>query len=453
MATSTTNRKLGKLYEGLSERERARMMAKLAREHKPDEMNRLRDATPPEHAETYNRTLKLLRTLNGSAIDWIGLSFLGMQRDRMRFQTFARDVALKDRLSLQFALMWRLLSYPVTESEHRAMVERNRSRLVMLDGYAEVLADFAGDEEGLHPEIAELLQSLPPELERERHDSDEWKRIEEIRNDATKRGELEDDIERSHKIAERIRGIMNAAIKRGELPKPKRKKGELWLPDGVLSDWAEGTTPDTYDIGGPGLNVPMLMPFLGELGATWDIRPDDEAEAVKERRKELYTCLPTPPDIGEELRKLVTTLEPPLTLQEWERDEERAQEIHDAWYSVSDIAEIMHEAATAHAEARSQLEGLAEALEIVRRDDFAGEDPLFPEIRAKLEEAQAEAERFPALWELANAAGLGLRDELYKLQGLEPPAWGSPDAAKPAPLPTVEPITDEMLQLIHGWGE
>ncbi len=452
---SATDKKIEKLYAGLGEKERVRMLAKLAREHKPAEMDKLRNATPEEHADAYNHALKLLRVLNGNLLDWIALFRTSMERDRMRLQAFFQVAALKDRITWQLAAMWQLIPYPVTESEYREIVKREREKLTSLDGYAEYLAEttYDTDEPGLHPKIAELLDTLPPKDGNRDEQTSELHtitrvNIHAVEHDAIKKGEIPQPSE----LAKRIRTVIDDAIEAGELPKPTRKDGELWLPNGVLSDWGQGTTPDTYELYGPGLHVPMLRPFQGELAAEWDIRPNSEAEAVKERRRQLYLFLPVPPDISEELRGLVRNLEPPLTEKELERDEKLADEIQAAWYSSQGLAKLMYDAAVAHADSRYQLAGVREALAIIQERDFYGEDPLWPEIRAQLDATQNEANRFPSLWEHVNEIDTSLREALYKLQGLEPPAWKSDDWEKPAPIPEKEPNTEEMLQLIRGWG-
>ncbi len=392
---STTSKKIGNLYAKLGTKEIRRMQAKLTREHNPDEMNRLGQAIAQEYATTYNAGLKLLRVVNGNTLDWIGLARLGMERDRIRFQALLREVAIDTTLRYQLIEMWRFIKYPVTESEYRTIVKRHRATPLPLDGYAEMLAEQVGNEPGLHPTIVEYLDSLPEDVERERSDFDAPPATDD---------ELQEDIRRSNIIGKGIRAIIDDAIKKGELPKPKRKDGEPWLPWGVLSDWGEGTTEDTYDIGGPGYgdHVPMLLMFQGQLGPKWDIHPDSDADFVKEERRQMLQRLPMLPTIPREVRDIIGTLDPPLTEKERQQDLEHVETLREIWYSQNGIAEMMLDAATSHAEHRAQLAGLWEAVDILQRDEFYGEDPLFPEIRAHMKSTQEEAKRFPALWEQAN---------------------------------------------------
>lgn len=450
---STTSKKIGNLYAKLGAKEIRRMQAKLTREHNPDEMNRLGQAIAQEHARFYNDGLKLLRVLNGNTLDWVGLARLGMERDRVRFQALLREVVIDNVLRHQLIEMWRFIKYPVTESEYQTILRRQRNEPLSLDGYAEMLAEIDEDEPGLHPAIAEYLDNLPPELERLYIDDETPER-----GSPEYEAFAQESKRRYDAIEKGMRAIIDDAIKKGEIPKPKRKDGELSLPWGVLSDWAEGTTEDTFDIGGPGSgdHVPMLMMFQGLLGPEWDIHPDSDADFVKEERRQMLQRLPMLPTIPREVRDIIGTLDPPLTEKERQQDLEHVQTLREMWYSQNGLAELMLDAATSHAEHRAQLAGLREAVDILQRDEFYGEDPLFPEIRAHMESAQEEAERFPALWEQANSVHPDIRWLLYEVQGLElePEDWRRADndeLKKPAPFPDKAPETEEMLSLIRAW--
>ncbi|MCA9834400.1 MAG: hypothetical protein KC435_10655, partial [Thermomicrobiales bacterium] len=228
---STSTKKIEKMYGALGPKEVRRMMAKLAREHNIDEMNRLRLGIAQEQARVYNDGLKLLRVVNGNLNDWVGLALVGMQRDRFRFQHLLRETALEAVLRYHLTEMWRFIKYPVTESELRTIRQLRRSELVSLDGYAEMLSEVEGSEEGLNPSIAEYINSLPEDIERERSEF----------NGRPSEEALQEDIRRGRIIEKEIRAIIDAAIKKGELPKPRKHEGELSLPWGVLTDWGEGT--------------------------------------------------------------------------------------------------------------------------------------------------------------------------------------------------------------------
>lgn len=444
--SATTNRKMGKLYEGLNERERVRMLAKLARAHDTREMDRLRDATPMAHADAYNRALGLLRTLNGNLPDWLTIFHMGMQRDRFRLQHVLSEMAQRTLQQFAFPNVWKLIAYPVTESEYRALVEMERAEPYPLDAYAERLAEMESDKPGLNPQIAEFLQHLPPELTLRRFDTDEWE---------TWRASPEyeqDDQEQDRiygELTRQLLALIEAAIEAGELPKPKRTKGERSLPTGVLSDWSEGTTPETYKPLGPSYFVPALQ-LLGGDFAKWEIHPDDEADTVKKRRREILAALLPLTGRHNQLRDAIEHIEPPSTATQREAAHKYADELHETRNAENALIEIAFESAIVHGTHRAQLDSLAEALAIIQQEDFYGEDPLWPETRAQLETAQEEGNRFQGLWDDANSLG-ELRSGLRKLQGLEP--YPKDDFNAPAPLPEGEPDTAGTLALIRGWSQ
>jgi len=441
MTTKTNNRKVGDLYARLKPVELVRLIARFAREHNNAEMNRLRDAIPMEQAETYNRAIALLRVLNGNARDWIGIQHLGMQRDRVRLQRAVTDNAHRWLTHSRLHSIWKLIAYPVTESEYRAIVERERSEPKSLDGYAEQLTDWNGTEPSLHPDVAALLQGLPSELQRIPSDAPPGERPSEEC--------WHEDVRRSHEIAAQIRRIITAAIKRGELPKPKRHDGELCLPTGVLSDWGEGTTPETYEPFGPGFTVPGLGQLFMADSAKWEIRPDSEAETVTERRRQLLDVLLDLAGVSRTERDALPSIDPPQTPAEWKQADELAERLFDEWFDRTDTAAMAIAAATAHLIHRSQLDALAGAITAIQRDEFGGEDPLWPEVREALTEALVEAERFDAEWESANET---MRTALRRVMGFDP--YPKHDLSAPAPLPTLseELDADGTVSLIHSWA-
>ncbi|MCA9835232.1 MAG: hypothetical protein KC435_14875, partial [Thermomicrobiales bacterium] len=221
-----------------------------------------------------------------------------------------------------------------------------------------------------------------------------------------------------------------------------------------LTDWGEGTTEEAYDIGGASFNVPMLHMFQAMLGPEWDIHPDSEADFVKQEREQMLRRLPMLPTIPQSARDEIGSLEPPLTSKDFKRDEKRTEELREKYYKTRFEPPLMLDAAHAHASERARLNGIIEALEIIQRDEFYGEDPVWPEIRAIIESTQEEAERFTALWEQANE-DWELRQAFYKLQGLEHPEINvltNLEEIEPAPMPTEAPTTEDELQLIRGWG-
>jgi len=445
MATRAVNHTVGKLYAGLNERERVRMLARLSREHDPAEMSRLRDATPPEHADAYNQAIGLLRALNGNVPDWLAIALLGMERDRLRLRMATVVDAHQSLARSRTEDAWRLTPYPVTESEYRAIVRVARAELVPLNEYVGKFFDVDPETPGLRPELAEITRALPSSDEGE---SDEAEALWDT-------------------LWERFYACFTDAIRRGELPKAKPKpppaeveiagwyaKGdedEPWLPAGALSDWAIGTTEATFEARSPAFAVPIIGAlFEGGTHARWEIRPDEAAADVKARREELREIFLGFTEIFEEARVRAPSLEPPLTLPQLRKARKQATDYAADHLSVHTVAQRAGEAATSHATFRAQLEGFVTAIEIVQRDDFHGEDPLRPHVRSLIEHAQTEALRFAESWAESMT-------NLPLLKALGPPTEGLPtdtlDKLREPPLPTNPPDTEEMLRLIRDWGE
>jgi hypothetical protein len=438
-------RAVAALYGGLAPTERARLVARLAREHKTDELNRLCAATPTDQAAAYNRAIAYLRALHYHLPEWIAVLHLGMERDRMRLQAATSEGANRWLRRSRLADVWSLVAYPVTETEHRTLVALERAEPEPLDAYAAFLADFDGTEPGLNAEVAALLRALPPDLARVPVPPDRPPGA-PVAPEA-----LAEDLRRADAIAARVRRLIGAAVRRGELPKPRRHDGEACLPIGTLSDWGEGTTPDTYAPFGPGHHVPALGELYGGDLARWEVRPDAEAPAVRARRGELRDVfLSLAGRYGDDLA-VAPTLDPPSSAAEQARARAEAARLWQEWEGFGDLGRLALDAATAHAAHRAQLAGLAAAVEAVRRDEFGGEDPLWPELRRMLDRASEEAARFDETWATANATTL--RVALREAAGLPPyPKRGEGALDEPAPLPAADPDVAGMLELLGHWA-
>lgn len=430
MAT-TVNKKMGKLYESLTPQERARMQAKLAREHKPAEMERLRNATPPEQAEAYNRALALLRVLNGQVLDWIMLYRVSMERDHTAF-----DMALAENIHTwlhhnQRRNVWKLFAYPITESEHRAIGRVVRAELTPLDEEIERFWEMPPDRPGLRPELAAILRERPEDGDEAGEDA-AWAKF---------------------------CGAFAAAIERGELktkPRPKdangEDDGEPWLTIGALSDWALGKAAQDFDPDSPAYSVPAVDElFAGSMYAKWEIHPDSDAEAVKARREELRTVLLDFANVPPAEWDRFPSFEPPLTVKALQKARELAATLNEAWIKPDRTGKAAVGIALSHAANRAMLEELAQAIDTITRDEFGGEDPLFPEIRAQLEAAQKEAASFADAWQTANETTM--RHDLRAALGLDPYPWGTPEERNaPAPLPVATEDREDALALIYSWA-
>lgn len=459
MSAKAVNRKMETLYAGLGPMEIRRMQAKLARERNPQEMNRFGRAVPDKHTAHYNEGLRLLRVIHGTVPDWFMAFHLGMERDRFRFQAATSHAAFSWLARSAIYDVWKIVLFPVTESEYRALVELERSELHPLEDFADVKL-WDAEAAKLRPELAALTAPVA-EMEQET-----WDAL--------------SDAEKETYEARFVAGVVTAAkeaVKRGDLPKPKRKpkdeseqsldgihyigtsSSSLWFPYGALHDWAFGTTAENFEPMPAAYAVPILHVLDDRWEATWDIRPDSEAEAVKERRatiREVFLEL-LRVVIPKEEHESFPSFEPPLTLKERERAYKEAERLGEVvlWSSERVAAEMALDAAKTHAEHRIQFEDLLEALKIVQDEDFGGEDPVFPEYRALWERTREESSRFVAQWEdmhgmFANA----MRD----VMGLEAPTredgntdlhaiWEAP------PIPTKEHDVDTVVKLIREWGQ
>lgn len=428
---STSTKKIEKMYGALGPKEVRRLMAKLAREHNIDEMNRLRLGISSEQASTYNDGLKLLRVLNGNLLDWILIAGMGMERERHRLNTAFAEGARQWLESYRMGETWRLIPYPVTESEYRAIVKLQRARAEPIEEWIGSVWEKEPETPGLRPELADILRERPPYDD----ESDEAE-------------------EREEELWQRFYQIVIDAIERGELRKAKRpsdttsKSDGYWVASGALSDWALGTTEETHEPFGPGFSIPLIDElFAGSMYAKWEIRPDSDAEQVKARREEIRDVFSRLTVLGNRGRDELPSLEPPLTPQAHRKAQKEAHELYESLQEDNKPAKLAVAAANGFAAFRAQLEGLSGAVDIITRDEFYGEDPLWPEVRIHLEAGREEVERFEDAWNDTSMMNYAIRQEM----GL--PTETLEEIRETAPIPTIEPETQEMLSLIRAWGE
>lgn len=376
MTTPANNRKVGTLYASLTPRERARLLARFYREDNKRDLDRLREAIPDATAgAAYNKAVRILRQLHGATLPMLLYIKTGIDLDLWRLLHCYDLAADRQRARLRCHDLWKLLGYPVTASEYRTLVELERSQPMALDDYAGFVADtFDADwKTKLHPAIATWLRDVPAEIP-----DDEARR--------------------------QIRALLSAAIERRELPPPQRTAEGPMLTWGVLHDWCEQTTPETYRPYPPAFHVPVLELLWGD-SAEWDIRADTEAEVVKARRGALLATLTgILQDAGaigaDDLPDL--TLEPPSTFEERERAAEAVSDR--APWSIRSVRGDIRTVGYGHAIRRAELRAYVEAIEHFQRNEFGGEDPLKPFMRALVSDAQTTEQRFEETWAAVTAA-------------------------------------------------
>lgn len=378
MATrATTNNKMGKLYAGLSDIERARLLARYWREHNKAELDRLRESIPDDRAgKAYNEALAALRGLNSAFVVYqlIGLR-TGFDRDFFAFNTLSIRAHQEDAAREVLMSLSDLLSYPMTQSEYAAAVKRARETVLAVDDWA----DFIWGEEGLRPELQALMT--------EYHDP--------YSHNTMSQEEREALLTRYYaRVSEEVR----AAIDRGELPKSRKAPKDatipadadtIWLPDGALSDWAKGTTEATYPVTAG--DVSPVLGFFTCSTMPCEVFPDSESERVRARRTKLRDVLirigrhslNIPKDILDSLN-----LEPVRNEREWKRATDYEAKL---WKSSNTKLDRPHEAIRSimrqFAERKATLRVLTDIIETLQAEIFGDEDPLDERTRELLANA------------------------------------------------------------------
>jgi hypothetical protein len=201
-----------------------------------------------------------------------------------------------------------------------------------------------------------------------------------------------------------IRALLDTAIEHEELPTPEQTNNGPALSWGVLHDWCERTTPESSCPYPPAYHVPALELLWGD-SAEWDIRPEQEAAVVKARRDALLaTFMGILTDAGDvdatDLEEL--TLEPPATRREHERATEAVGDL--APRTIRGVRDDIRVVTASHAIRRAELRAYVAAIERFQHDEFRGEDPLDPFLRALVTDTQATEQRFQETWAAVTAA-------------------------------------------------
>ena len=375
MTTKTNNRKVGNLYAGLSDIERARLLARYWREENSEELERIRNTIPDERAgRAYNEALAALRGLNSPFVTY-NLLYIrtGFDRDYFAWnmvQGFDHQI---DTARAVLEGLASLIAYPATQSEYAAIVKRERAFLIHVEDWADLIFPAHPEQEPLRSELAGIV--------REYEEADQ---SDETEKDAYWQG-----------YYDRIGNVVRAAIKRGELPKPQKAPKDalggfdgIWLPLGALSDWAYGTTEATY-VPIAHAAAPALEFFQGLY--KWDVRPDNEAAQVKTRREELRLALLRVGRFSlrvpeEKLNAL--SLEPTLSEQEWKQANDYTATLWEASPREAKREDALRSIMGQYAPRKASFRALAEAIEAVQREIFGGEDALDSTTRQLLDEAQ-----------------------------------------------------------------
>jgi len=378
MTTKVSARKLDGMYEALMPLERARLLARFWRDKNPAELDRLRSAIPDERAgRAYNEALAILRGINsGFVVRGIESLINGFERDGFAVFTVNWRGYQQDTAHDTLSALIDLIAYPVTESEYAAIVKRERTTLRHVGDWS----DLIWGEDGIRPELQAIMAEF----------------YEPYTYGEMSEEEREAWLERyTARVIEEVR----AAIARGELPKPRKapkdatnaEPGDLWLPDGALSDWAKGTTEATYPIHAMDA-APVLEFFLGSF-MRCEVFPDSELERVKAGRAKMREALTRIARIELDVPKETLeglSFEPVLS----ERERSKRSDLVAGLWAASDASDdrlksrqALRFLLTTFAARKAELRALTDIIETFQRETFGGEDPFDPRGREMLERA------------------------------------------------------------------
>ena len=358
-AMSAGKGRLGRLYPELTARERALLVLeawKRGREEDP----RVRKTMPDEQAPEFNRYIKLMNAVNGPLAQYI-----------LTLDAVASQLAIKHGWLLTLELwagdVLNLVAYvflrtkePITESEHRRLVQRERSRMATVKELAEVLADKYG---------GWTKADMEPSADGEPLVSDEaWDRVM-----AEKKAEI------------------TSLIEEGEL-EGERKGRRLLVNTGSFYDW----------LGEP-------APAYPKAATAFEILPDGKAREVRrlreERREILEVIRGAPPTAGLEL--LRRRLDPSR--------KRRGKETPPGERMMGVLCETLREGVPGCWQFLRAVESVLDGV----ADDF-GDDPLLPDVRSVLDGTRRQLQSvhegvqgYTGAFELPEPG----EDELGKLKG------------------------------------
>ena len=309
--------RLRRLWSQLTAKERAIALLRSLKAGEPQEPM-LRQTMPREQFGEFNRHIRLLQKVN------LGLGLLVMryppivQAIRLRLAVLALTELWELRADASFGYVAPHSRELITESAYREIKEEASRESLALDEAAEILAE---EHRGWEPE--DLEDGMPTDSAWERVFGEKRRQLQEL-------------------------------VKRGELGGEDAEDG-LLINIGSFYRWK----------GEP-------VPVIPQWGMEYDVRPDQEAEAVEGRRKRLERVW--------EFRRQMSRLWPKMpgaeqgkTLIERIRDD-----IQVLWQEVEALKSVLKEVA----------------------EDFTGEDPALPELREILDDTGSQLEKLRPLAEI-----------------------------------------------------
>jgi hypothetical protein len=373
MATSRDDRTMRDLYRTLTPTERARLVARFVREDNVPGLRPVRDSLPSEAACTaYNRALHIAADMPPHLLLCTEVLQRGMEQARARLAAVLVPRLQQRRVLLHLNDLWILCGgYPVTQGEYQSIITQEREELRPLDELAGYIAEaYCGDDAAtVCPAVAAWLDADAP------------------------------DDETAEEAQAAVRALLDAAIAAGELPAPVQTPKGPALPRGAFTDWLHQREPAAHEPYPPEWHVAAVYVLRG-LFCRWDVRPDEEAEQVRRRRAEMVRTLAGLTGLSAEQ---IPPADPPASRDEWER-QRAAVEAAWPWTPTADETAEVQDTATFYSDIRRETLALLAAVETVQREEFGGEDPLQPRIRAALEDLRTAEQSMTAGW--GDGAGL-----------------------------------------------
>ncbi len=379
---ATSDRTMSDLYRALAPTERVRLVARLVSTSNLGELRRVRDALPPTpdtHRAAYSRALRIAADMPLPLLGCCESLHAALEATRATLSALLHEQHRHRLMALRLHDLWRLLPYPLTQSEYLDLIAQERDELHPLDELAQFIAQgFCADDA---PTVCAAVAA--------------WLTADEEPADAPTAGDEEAPPWDWRPAAAEVRALLEGAIARGELPPATTTPAGPALAWGPFTDWLHAAPPSAYTPYGPDYHLAAVQVLRGLL-CVWDVRPDEEADAVRARRHTLITTLA---DLADLTPDRTPPADPPASRQEWQRQQD-ALETAWPWRPTPRELALLQQVAADHASISREVTALSMAVDSVQATEFGGADPLHPRIRATYEALHADVAHLTAGWSL-----------------------------------------------------
>jgi len=414
---ATSDRTMTDLYRSLAPTERVRLVARLVSAGNLGELRRVRDALPPTpdtHRAAYSRALQIAAHMPLPLHACCEGLHGALEAIRATLSALLHEQRRHHLLALRLSDLWCLLPYPLTRSEYQDLIAQERDELQPTGELAQFIAQgfCADDAPRVCPTIAAWLTAddapgptSTPGVEVASSEAPPWD---------------------WRPAAAEVRALLEGAIARGELPPVTTTPAGPALAWGPFTDWLHATPPSAYTPYGPDYHLAAVQVLRGLL-CVWDVRPDDEADAVRTRRHALIATLA---DLADLTPDRTPPADPPTSREEWQRQQD-ALEAAWPWRPTPRELALLQQVAADHASISREVTALGMAVDTVQATEFGGADPLPPRIRATCEALRADVTHLTAGWRL----------------GADQSAYG--DDWPPLPDPDPERLTERCAAFVQ----